>query len=174
MKKADVKVGGTYKAKVTDKIVSVRLDREKGTGWSATNLVTGKTIYIKSAQRLRGPAPGQDATTTPKTAQDAKVAKPTALKTGKPKAATQAKQGDKKTKRTSAIDAAAKVLGGTKEPMTCRELIEAMATKGYWKSPNGKTPHATLYSAMLREINAKGKDARFKKTARGKFAIAGG
>jgi len=31
----------------------------------------------------------------------------------------------------------------------------------------------TVYSAILREISAKGKDARFKKTERGKFALAG-
>ena len=32
------------------------------------------------------------------------------------------------------------------------------------------TPQATLYAAMLREIKTKGKDARFVKTERGKFA----
>ena len=55
--------------------------------------------------------------------------------------------------------------------MACKELIEAMEKKGLWTSPGGKTPHATLYSAILREINAKGKEARFKKTDRGRFAI---
>jgi hypothetical protein len=52
-------------------------------------------------------------------------------------------------------------------------MIEAMAKKGYWSSPNGKTPHATLYAAILREINAKGNQARFKKTERGKFTFHG-
>jgi hypothetical protein len=28
--------------------------------------------------------------------------------------------------------------------MTCKELIGAMAAKGYWTSPGGKTPEATL------------------------------
>jgi hypothetical protein len=45
-----------------------------------------------------------------------------------------------------------------------------MAEKGYWASPGGKTPQATLYSAILRELKAKGKEARFKKADRGKFA----
>lgn len=45
-----------------------------------------------------------------------------------------------------------------------------MAAKKLWSSPGGKTPASTLYSAILREINAKWKDARFKKTERGKFA----
>jgi hypothetical protein len=72
-------------------------------------------------------------------------------------------------KKLSAIDAAAKVLAETGEAMNCVSLIEAMATKGYWTSPGGKTPHATLYSAILREVATKGKEARFVKTERGKF-----
>jgi hypothetical protein len=55
--------------------------------------------------------------------------------------------------------------------MTTKAMIEAMAAKGYWSSPNGQTPAATLYSAILREINTKGKDARFKKADRGLFAV---
>ena len=54
--------------------------------------------------------------------------------------------------------AAAKVLGESKEPLTTKEMIEAMGAKGYWKSPGGKTPDRTLYSAILREIVTKGKD----------------
>ena len=49
-------------------------------------------------------------------------------------------------------------------------MIEAMAKKGLWTSPGGKTPHATLYRAIIREIAVKGKEARFVKTERGKFA----
>jgi len=73
-------------------------------------------------------------------------------------------------KKLSALDAAAKVLVETGEAMNCQEMIEAMAKKGLWTSPGGKTPHATLYSAILREITTKAKEARFKKTERGKFA----
>jgi hypothetical protein len=76
-----------------------------------------------------------------------------------------------KAKKVSALDAAARVLAEAKEPMNCQEMIEAMAKKGYWTSPGGKTPHATLYSAIQREINKKGKEARFTKTERGKFEI---
>ena len=46
------------------------------------------------------------------------------------------------------------------------------AKKGYWTIPGGKTPAATLDSAILREIGTKGKEARFTKTERGKFARA--
>lgn len=58
MKKNEIHIGGVYKSKVTDRIVEVRIDRENPHGgWDATNLVTGKTIRIKSAQRLREPCP---------------------------------------------------------------------------------------------------------------------
>ncbi len=74
-----------------------------------------------------------------------------------------------KPKRLSAIDAAAQVLAGSKVPMRAKEMIAAMEAKGLWKSPGGKTPEATLYAAIIREIAARGKDARFKKHERGVF-----
>jgi hypothetical protein len=75
--------------------------------------------------------------------------------------------------KLSCLDAAAKVLASAKEPMTTKALIEAMAEKKLWTSPGGKTPAATLYSAILREITTKGKEARFKKADRGLFGING-
>ena len=48
-----------------------------------------------------------------------------------------------------------------------------MAAKGYWNSPGGKTPAATLYSAIAREITTKGADSRFQKMDRGKFGRNG-
>jgi hypothetical protein len=77
--------------------------------------------------------------------------------------------GEGKEKKLSALDAAAKVLSEEGNPMTCQEMIDAMAGKGYWTSPGGKTPAATLYSAILRELS-KGADSRFVKTERGRFA----
>ena len=90
--------------------------------------------------------------------------KPEAAET--PKAEKSAKKNPKP-KKTSALDAAAKVLGEAGQPMTCLEMIETMSKKGLWTSPNGATPQATLYSALLREIKTKGKEARFQKTERG-------
>ena len=81
--------------------------------------------------------------------------------------------GVTKPKRVSALDAAAQVLKKAGKPMRSQDLIEAMATQGLWQSPGGKTPHATLYAAMLREITTRGKDARFKKVDRGQFEFAG-
>lgn len=79
-----------------------------------------------------------------------------------------------KPKKMSALDAAAKVLEESGEPMASKEMIEAMSTKGYWTSPGGQTPHATLYAAILREINLKGAESRFTKTDRGRFAVNAG
>ena len=83
-------------------------------------------------------------------------------------------QGEAKTKNLSALDAAAKVLREAAKPMTTREMIEAMAKEGYWTSPKGLTPAATLYSAILRQISSKGTASRFVKTARGHFSLAKG
>ena len=92
-----------------------------------------------------------------------------ATKKTKTKASPKAKKSSVDNK-LSAIDAAAKVLAGSKEPMTAKEMVATMGSKGLWKSPGGKTPHATLYSAIIREIGLKGRDSRFVKSERGKFA----
>jgi hypothetical protein len=54
--------------------------------------------------------------------------------------------------------------------MTARQIVDAMLTRGLW-STSGKTPHATIYAAIHREIADKGPDARFGKVARGKFSL---
>ncbi len=72
--------------------------------------------------------------------------------------------------KLSALDAAAQILLETGQAMNCQELIATMAERGLWNSPGGKTPAATLYSAILREIATKGTEGRFVKTQRGQFA----
>jgi len=173
MKKNEVKVGGTYLAKVSDKVVPVRIDGENPHGgWDATNTATGKKVRIKSAQRLRGEAkpkaaakeaaPAADVGPTAK--PDAKVA-PEA-KGKKPKAAKP--KGERK---PGALDAAVRVLREAGKPMNCTDIVKEALAKGYWQT-KGKTPHSTLYAAIIREIAAKGKDARFHKTGRGQFELS--
>jgi hypothetical protein len=77
------------------------------------------------------------------------------------------------TKKLSQMAAAERILASAKEPMNCKELVEAMAKKKLWSSPNGKTPEATLYAALLRHIRNKGREAKFKKVGPGQFAITG-
>jgi len=101
-----------------------------------------------------------------------KTAKRPAARKSNSKAGAKSAASKPKVKKTSALDAAATLLKTAKEAMTTRELIEAMAAKGLWKSPGGKTPDRTLYSALTREIRTKGKASRFKKADGGKFALA--
>ena len=112
---------------------------------------------------------------TPKTkAAPAKKAKALAArKSDKPARARARARAKARAKRVSGLDAAARVLEESGQPMTAKEMVEAAEAKGYWKSPGGKTPHATVYAAIIREIAAKGAAARFRKTERGKFAANG-
>lgn len=167
MKKDQVKVGSLYTSKVSDKLVIVRIDStHSGGGWNATNTATGKVIRVKSAQRLRSAAKGTAKAEAPDATETKASAKASTSK-AKPKKA----EREKKPKKVSALDAAAKVLAKASKPMRAQELITAMGEGSLWTSPGGKTPHATLYAAMLREIGAKGKESRFSKTDRGLFEI---
>ena len=56
MKKADVKIGATYIAKVSGTLRPVRITNTSPYGgWDAVNIETGRRVHIKSAQRLRRP-----------------------------------------------------------------------------------------------------------------------
>jgi len=112
----------------------------------------------KRGQKVEAKTPTEDAAKTDEDATLAKTAE-AATKSRKAKAPK-----EPKAKKMSALDAAAKVLEEKGEPMNCQEMIDAMAKKGYWSSPGGLTPAATLYSAILRETGKKGDQARFKKT----------
>ncbi len=95
----------------------------------------------------------------------AKTATCTAAAPKAPTAPTAAKP-----RRLSLLSAAAKVLAESKEPMRTTQMLEAITKRGLWKSPKGKTPEASLYAAVIREIAAKDKNARFRKTGPGLFA----
>ena len=57
------------------------------------------------------------------------------------------------------------------EPLNCKQIVERAFEKGYWRS-EGKTPHATIYSSIIREIASKDDQSRFRKAARGRFELA--
>ena len=171
--------------KVSDKVVPVRIDAEhaSGRGWVGTNVVTGRQVRIKSPQRLRAAVAeaGQEA---PGRATVAHVEKKADRKSKSAKAekkATRANTGHQAEKPPtspkaskapmSGLDAAAKVLAEAGEPLSCKEMVERMLAKGYWTT-EGKTPAATIYSAIIRQIAAKGEEARFRKAAKGKFTLA--
>ena len=91
-------------------------------------------------------------------------------KTEKPEAAadTAKPAGDGK---MSGLDAAAKVLAEAGEPMNAKAIVEVMLAKGLWQT-EGKTPAATIYSAIFREVKTKGDASRFRVAERGKFTVA--
>lgn len=137
---------------------------------------TAKTKATKATKPAKAPATKTkaeertgDAPRSQLDLEETKKLEAARAKKGKAKPA----EADGEPKKLSALDAAAKLLAETKEPMNCKEMIDAIAAKGYWTSPGGKTPHATLYSAILRELATKGKEARFVKTERGKFVFNG-
>ena len=149
---------------------------------SATMKQVAAEDKAKAAEREAAPA--EAATTPATTPRAAKGGKKAAATPAKPKAATRGKKaapGGKTNakpepaapKRLSALDAAAQVLAEAGTEMSAREMIKAMADQGLWASPGGKTPDATLYSAITREVSAKGADSRFTKTGRGRFASNG-
>ena len=140
-------------------------------------MATKKTTTTKARKTTTKKATGTKQTAAKRT---------TAKRSTKPKVTTKrtankdTKQDAGKTtakaangKKLSALDAAAKVLSESKEPLNTKQMIEQMATKGYWTSPGGKTPANTLYAAILREINVKGAESRFTKVERGLFTLAG-
>jgi len=197
MKKAEVTIGGKYYANVSGTRCEIQIDAEKPRGgWDATNLATGKKILIKSAQRLQGevgarrgrakvttegnvtvvenePAIvetiGGQTSTAVAVLKKPRKTKTVATETADANADTNADTGEK---RLSCVAAALKVLGESSDPMNAQELITAMEAKAYWTSPGGKTPHATLYSAILRDL-ARGDESRFVKTERGRFTVRG-
>ena len=169
MKKADVKIGGKYYANVSGNRVEIRIEAEKPRGgWEATNQATGKKIHIKTAQRLQGAVGTRRGRAKVTTEGDTAVVEnePATVETvtapvegvpkkprkGKPKTAETAEKNEAGEKKLSCVSAALKVLADRGEPMNTQELITAMTDQGLWASPGGKTPHATLYSAILRDL----------------------
>ena len=165
MNASKVELKKVYDCKVGRNTVQVRIDRSspKG-GWDGTVVSTGKKIAIRDAKRLlRLSAPPK--VKGPKCGHSKCI--DNYMTTGKTACIVKGK------KKLSALDAAAKVLAKVKGGMNCGDMIETMQKSGLWKSPGGKTPANTLYSAILSEIKVKGGDARFKKVGRGEFAAAG-
>lgn len=197
MKKQDVRVGTIYTAKVSGGIAPVQIREERWIGeqhkgWIGVNTLTGRSVTIKSAQRLRRAGEG-------KNSGDVGPSKPVAVAAvGSPVPPKNAKAGKKGAKRAKAhaakaepksvkeagprkgapsklsgLDAAAKILVEAKKPLNCKVIVAEAFKRNLWKS-EGATPEATIYAAIIREIAAKGGDSRFVKKDRGLFAAAKG
>ena len=189
MKKNEIKIGQAYMAKVTGSEAPVRIDAENPHGgWDAKNLISGRKVRIKTAQRLRRQCTQADlanikrptqkqraktatvATTSPTAATVAKAPaqaneKPTAPEardTGQTDAKVAKVKKPAKQKRISGLTAAFMVLVDADKDLGVKKIVEIAGEKGWWKS-GAATPHATIYAAIIREVATKGDDARFKR-----------
>jgi hypothetical protein len=201
MKKDEIQIGQAYKVKVSGNIAEVRITGENPHGgWDGVNVATNRAVRIKSAQRIRSlvnrPAKRQVA----KTLDEAQAANGSPAKkvmtkaeyeaqaasegvdvgpgaasateaTNEPKAKTKRATGEPRAKRPSGLDAAAAVLAEAGTPLNTKEMVERMLATGMWQT-GGKTPIATIYAAIIREIATKQDKSRFRKTERGKFELA--
>jgi len=135
---------------------------------NASGSVTGVFHIRQSIKQLTGKSPAQIGITMPpdRGAPKARTSATSRTTDGKAEAKPRRKR-----EGLSGLDAAAQVLARAKEPLDAKTIAERAIAAG-WKT-NGATPHATLYAAMIREIAAKGKDARFAKVDKGRFTATG-
>lgn len=165
IKTCNVKLGATYRAKVTNKLADVRIDTVNAAGgWDATNLATQKKIRIKSGRRLRELVEDTGTTTATPEATPPPVEEPVAEAAETPQAAP----SRTKSRGASLLDLASAAMVENGGQMKCGEIIECVKATGKW-SCEGKTPAATLHSALMREIKTKGEQSRFEKFCRGHF-----
>ena len=121
-------------------------------------------------KNTNAPAKGKKA--APKAAPTkTSTAKAEATKAEQPKAAApKPATGDKP--KLSLLKAAIAVLEESDEALNTKQMIEQAKAKGLWTPGEGKTPEQTLYSAIAREIKAKGENSRFKLITKGHFKLA--
>ena len=153
MKKEDVKIASVYAIKFGNNTCGIRItSQHPHGGWVGVNISTGKSMHITSANRLCG-------LYNPKADTDI-----SSLATGI------TPQADTTSTYLGGLRGAVRVLQEAGQPLNCKDIVEHMLKKGYWKT-SGQTPASTIYSAILREIKTKGDKSRFHKTERGKFTI---
>ena len=149
-------------------IRTFRASRNHDTSWAPTVLVEALSFEPLSERDATMPTK-KTAPKTTKKAPAPKAAKPAVP--AKAAAPIKTQKAAKPDGKLSQLDAAVKILTEAGTPMTTKAMIEAMATQGYWTSPSGATPAQTLYSAILRELQKKGAEARFVKADRGQFTL---
>ena len=116
--------------------------------------------YEAGAKAEKKTAPGGAGSKTPaKLPKDATAAE---------KPATRKRRGT--SRGLGGLDAAAKVLAEAGEPLNCKTIVDRMLAKGLWQT-DGKTPQATIYSALLRHIQKNGAASLFRKVERGRFEL---
>jgi hypothetical protein len=165
MDKKRIQIGLIYSAKVGGSWLSVRIDKSLGHGrYEGVTMPSGAKVKT-CTDAIRGDGQTVEQWTEKRTPrkQDLPAPDPTP-KDKSPKAK------EKKQRKPSGLDAAVQVLAEAGNPLSTAEMVERMLKAGLWKT-GGKTPAATIYAAILREISVKKEQARFRKTDRGRFEL---
>ena len=167
--KRKIEIGKIYSAKVGGSFLPVRIDKSLGHGrYEAAALPSGKTVKT-CTDAIKGDGESVDQWQARRTPKEHDLPAPVpAGKDKKPKAAVTTKE--KKDRKPSGLDAAVTILAEAGKPMNCGDIVKRMLETGLWKT-NGKTPAATIYAAIIREIAVKGGKSRFRKTERGHFEL---
>ena len=168
----EVKVGMVYSIKHGGGRIWARIEKALGGGnFNAVTMPGGKAIKV-IAENIQGDGktPDEWAKKNKPKEQNPKDAEQMAADTKPSKKNKAAKTGKKKERKTSGLDAAARILKEAGKPMRCPDIIKMALEKGYW-STKGKTPAATVYSVIIREITDKGNRSRFRKSGRGEFEL---
>lgn len=140
----------------TPRAVKGRYKMTKSTAKAKKSKTAPTTNATKPATRVTA----SKATNARKSANDATRASDTPIRR------------PKKAPKLSAMKAAVQVLANaTEEGMRTKDMVEAMEKQGLWTSPAGKTPEATLYAGITREIAKKGDTTRFRKVSKGRFIL---
>ena len=149
-----------------DKALARHLGTERSSDMATKKKAKRASNLTKAAARQKAAKGARGAKKTAKATKATKAApKRDTAQQGAPKA-----QETAKAKKPSLLNEAVAVLKETGQPMNAKEMVDAVLAKGEWAT-KGKTPAATLYASILREIQKKGDKARFVKTERGKFAL---
>ncbi len=132
---------------------------------------TTKAMKSKAAANTRATKPVSRATAN-KATNARKPAEEATRANHTPCSPTAPVRRAKKVPKLSAMKAAVQVLAKSpEEGMRTKDMVEAMDKQGLWTSPAGKTPEATLYAGITREIAKKGNEARFRKVSKGRFTL---
>ena len=142
MKTKNIILGDTYIIKLGRNEVEAEVIEELEKGWNVRLTASDKIIKVASVDRF--------------------------LRKVKTKVEEPKKKGGAVKGQMSGLDAAAFILQREGRPMRVKEIAELAIHDKLWAS-EGLTPWASIASAMIREINAKGADSRFSKVDKGLF-----
>ena len=157
MKAKSIILGTTYHITLGRNEVLGEVVEETETGWNVRLTASDKVIKVNNPDRFIRKArmipTTQNEVVVETQAQDV-------IEPEKP----QREEG------ISAINAAHRVLVEIGTPLNVRQIAEAAIERGYCPNLKGKTPQATISSALQRDITRKGSASRFYKAGKGQYA----